>query len=200
MATSVSTGTGQASATPDSVHPAAADLWPSLQLPERMSLHYRVEQFLYHEADLLDRRQYREWFACVANDIHYWMPIRRTVTTRNIEREFTRIGDMAFFDDDYNDLRMRVEKLYTGTSWSEDPPSRTRHLVSNVRVTAFDGTLVTVESAFQMLRSRLEGIADSFHGRRADRLRIDGDSFRLTQRHIYLDHTVIQATNLSSLF
>ena len=96
-------------------------------LSEQMALTYRVEQFLYHEADLLDRRCYREWFELVAEDIHYWMPIRRTVTLAYIEREFTKPGDMAYFDDDYRDLEMRVEKFYTGSSWSEDPPSRTRH-------------------------------------------------------------------------
>jgi 3-phenylpropionate/cinnamic acid dioxygenase small subunit len=107
---------------------------------------------------------------------------------------------MAFFDDDHDDLRMRVEKLYTGSSWSEDPPSRTRHLVSNVRITGLDEATVRVQSDFLLLRTRMEGDADQFHGRRDDRLRIDGDSFLLVQRHIYLDHTVIHAPQLSSLF
>lgn len=174
--------------------------WKALPLPERMALHYRVEQFLYEEADLLDGRHYREWLARVAPDVHYWMPIRRTVTLRNIDREFTRPGGMAFFDDDHDDLRMRVEKLYSGSSWSEDPPSRTRHLVTNVRITGIDDQLVAVQSNFALLRTRMDTDADRFHGRRDDRLRIDGDSFLLARRHIYLDHTVIEATNLSSLF
>jgi 3-phenylpropionate/cinnamic acid dioxygenase small subunit len=174
--------------------------WKSLPVPERMAWQHRVEQFLYEEVDLLDRRLYREWFSRVATDVHYWMPIRRTVSLRNIDREFTQPGGMSFFDDDYNELRMRVEKLYTGSSWSEDPPSRTRHLVSNVRITGLDGATVTVQSDFLLLRTRLEGDADQFHGRRDDLLRVDGESFLLAQRHIYLDHTVIHATNLSSLF
>lgn len=179
---------------------SVANRWQQGSLAERMQLQYRVEQFFYDEAELLDQRQYRQWFELVAQDVHYWMPIRRTVTLRNIDKEFTRPGDMAFFDDDYNDLRMRVEKLYTGSSWSEDPPSRTRHLVSNVRITGFDGVMVSVSSAFHLLRTRLEGVADSFHGRRDDKLRLDGERFAIVQRHIFLDHTVIRATNLSSLF
>ena len=174
--------------------------WERLQIADRIELQYQVDQFLYHEAHLLDTRQYREWFQLVALDIHYWMPIRRTVTIRNIEREFTRLGDMAFFDDDYKDLRMRVEKFYSGSSWSEDPPSRTRHLVSNARITEWDGNELLVCSAFHMLRTRLDDTSEQFHGRREDRLRVNGQSFLLAQRHIYLDHTVIQATNLSSLF
>lgn len=174
--------------------------WEQMPITERMSLQYRVEQFLYEEAGLLDGRKYREWFACVALDVHYWMPIRRTVSLRNIEMEFTRPGAMAFYDDDYNDLRMRVEKLYTGSSWSEDPPSRSRHLVANVRITAFDGQILAVSSDFLLVRTRMEDSADQFHGRREDKLRVAGDSFLLAQRHVFLDHTVIQATNLSTLF
>jgi 3-phenylpropionate/cinnamic acid dioxygenase small subunit len=128
------------------------------------------------------------------------MPIRRTVTLRNLDMEFTKPGAMAFYDDDHDDLRMRVEKLYTGTSWSEDPPSRTRHLVANVRITGGDGQMLSVSSDFLLVRTRLDGDADQFHGRREDRLRISGDSFLLARRHVFLDHTVIHATNLSSLF
>lgn len=179
---------------------AAAATWKALPLTERMAWQHRVEQFLYEEADLLDRRLYREWFSRVATDVHYWMPIRRTVSLRNIDREFTQPGGMSFFDDDHNDLRMRVEKFYTGSSWSEDPPLRTRHMVSNVRITGLDGAAVTVQSDFLLLRTRMEGDADQFHGRRDDLLRVGGESFLVARRHIYLDHTVIHATNLSSLF
>jgi 3-phenylpropionate/cinnamic acid dioxygenase small subunit len=171
-----------------------------LSINERMMLSYQVEQFLYHEADLLDRRRYREWFELVAEDVHYWIPIRRTVTLANIDREFTKLGDMAFFDDDYSDLKMRVEKLYTGASWSEDPPSRTRHFVANVQLTNIEDDVVSVQSAIHLFRSRLENVTDDFYGRREDKLRRHGQSFQLVQRHVYLDHTIIDATNLSSLF
>ena len=178
----------------------AEDGLAGLSLADRIALHFLAEQFLFHEAYLLDQRCYREWLELVAEDIHYWMPIRRTVTARDVDREFTRIGDMAYFDDDHRDLRMRVEKLYTGSSWSEDPPSRTRHFVGNVQVTAVDGDLVSVRSSLHLYRSRLEGVTDSFCARREDLLRRAGDSFRIARRHIYLDHTVIHATNLSNLF
>ena len=80
--------------------------------PEQaMVLQYEVEQFLYREAALLDDRRFAEWFALIADDIHYWMPIRRTVTVENLHLEYARADGMAYFDDDKADLRMRVEKL-----------------------------------------------------------------------------------------
>jgi 3-phenylpropionate/cinnamic acid dioxygenase small subunit len=128
------------------------------------------------------------------------MPIRRTVTLNELDREFTRIGDMAFFDDDKNDLAMRVSKFQTGSSWSEDPPSRTRHNISNVRVTSVDGDEITVTLNFHLYRARLEDKTDEWTGKRIDVVRRTNGSFLLCQRHIYLDQTVIQSTNMSSLF
>ena len=107
--------------------PKAPSSWADLSPAERAALQYAVEQFLYDEAALLDARKYREWFAVVAEDIHYWMPIRRTVTRSDLEFEFTKPGAMAYFDDDYELLEMRVKKLEAKSAWSEDPPSRSRH-------------------------------------------------------------------------
>ena len=38
-----------------------------------------VEEFLYEEADLLDQRRYGEWLDLLADDLHYFMPMRRNV-------------------------------------------------------------------------------------------------------------------------
>ncbi len=167
---------------------------------ERAQLQFEVEQFLYAEAALLDARKYREWLGLIAPDIHYWMPIRRTVTQKDIEREFTKPGDMAFFDDDYELIEMRVKKLEAGSAWSEDPPSRSRHFVSNVRILAVEGDEITVEAAFHLYRTRLETEVDSWVGRREDRLRRAGASFLIAQRHIFLDQTLIRSTNMSTIF
>lgn len=169
-------------------------------LSERIALQYAVEQFLYDEAALLDARRYEEWYALIAEDVHYWMPIRRTVTLRNIDREFTKPGDMAFFDEDHAVLGARIAKLGAGSSWSEDPPSRARHFLTNVRVTGVSGDDVSVSSCFCVYRTRLESEIDHWTGRREDVLRRNGDSFLIAQRHLFLDQTVILAANMSILF
>ncbi len=178
--------------------PAAA--WADTPLPERAVLQYEVEQFLYAEAALLDARRYSDWLELVADDVEYWMPIRRTVTNADLEREFTKPGEMAYFDDDRAYLEMRVKKLEAGSAWSEDPPSRSRHFVSNVRILDVAGDEITLEACFHLYRSRLEADTDSWIGRRVDVLRRAGDSFRLVKRHLFLDQTVIQATNMSTIF
>lgn len=176
------------------------DSWPALPLAERMALQYRVEQFFYDEAALLDARRYEDWLALMAPDIHYWMPIRRTMSQREIAREFTRPGDMAFFNDDLRRLTLRVKKLGAGSAWSEDPPSRSRHYVSNVRITGIiDGDIHT-DSCFYLYRARLNTEVDVWTGRREEILRPHGDSFQLVRRHLFIDQTLIRSTNMSTLF
>jgi biphenyl 2,3-dioxygenase beta subunit len=169
-------------------------------LTERVLLQYEVEQFLYAEAALLDAREYREWLGLIADDIHYWMPIRRTVTLSDIDLEFTKPGEMAYFDDDHGMLEMRVKKLEAGSAWSEDPPSRSRHFVSNVRILAVAGDEITVEACFHLYRSRLNSEVSNWVGRRTDVLRRTKQGLRLAKRHIFLDQTVILSTNMSTLF
>jgi biphenyl 2,3-dioxygenase beta subunit len=172
----------------------------SAGLAERALLQYEVEQFLYAEAALLDARKYREWLALLADDIHYWMPIRRTVTRSDLEFEFTKPGDMAFFDDDRQLLEMRVKKLEASSAWAEDPPSRSRHFVSNVRIVELAGNEVTLDVCFHLYRTRLNTEVDSWVGRRTDVLRRGEGGLRLARRHIFLDQTVIRSTNMSTLF
>lgn len=169
-------------------------------LSERMLLQYEVEQFLYHEAALLDDRRFGDWLALIADDIHYWMPIRRTVTVENLRLEYAGPDGMAYFDDDRTDLRMRVEKLQSNSAWSENPPSRTRHLVSNVRLLEVNGSEVALEAAIHLYRSRLNDKIDHWIGKRRDGLRRVDGGFRIFRRHIFLDQTVVLSTNFSSLF
>ena len=163
-------------------------------------LQYEVEQFLYHEARLLDERKYDEWLEILTDDIHYWMPIRRTTTARESDQAFTAPGAMSFFDDDKKYLQIRVEKMTANNAWSEDPPSRTRHFVSNIHISDIEGDDITVEANFHLYRTRLDSEEDSWIGRRKDVLRRVDGGFMLACRHIFLEQTVILSQNMSNLF
>lgn len=180
--------------------PQTAAPGPELDLAARMARQFEVEQFLYDEAAMLDDRKFNDWLALFTEDVHYWMPIRRTMTSNALDREFTAPGAMAFFDDDWNMLAARVRKLATGYSWSEDPPSRTRHLVTNVRVVSDDGVQIEVATNFHLYRTRLNSEEDNWLGSRRDVLRrIDG-GLKIASRHIFLEQTVLLSRNLSSFF
>ena len=65
-----------------------------------VELQHEIEQFLYHEAQLLDDREYQDWLDLFADDVHYWMPIRSTRVAADEDHEFTREWENSYFDDD----------------------------------------------------------------------------------------------------
>ena len=162
--------------------------------------HYEVERFYYDEAALLDAHRYDEWLALFAEDARYFMPIRRTRTQREMDKQFTQPGEMAFFDDTKMLLAGRIEKLKGGRSWAEDPPSRTRHLITNIRIVKDDGRMLEVESNFHLYRTRLNSEETSWIGSRRDVLRRVGGSFQIADRKIFLEQTVLLSRNLSNFF
>jgi biphenyl 2,3-dioxygenase beta subunit len=161
---------------------------------------YEVESFYYDEAALLDAHRYEEWLALFSDDAHYFMPIRRTRMQRELNKEFTQRGEMAFFHDDKTLLAGRVAKLKSGRSWAEDPPSRTRHLITNVRVVRDSGRELEVESNFHVYRTRLNSEESSWIGSRRDLLRRVEGSFQIADRKIFLEQTVLLSRNLSNFF
>jgi len=179
---------------------ADSGLRPNNDRIAAMVCQYEVERFYYDEAALLDAHRYEEWIALFSDDAHYFMPIRRTRMQRELNKEFTQPGEMAFFHDDKTQLAGRVAKLNSGRSWAEDPPSRTRHLITNVRVIRDSVRELEVESNFHVYRTRLNSEESSWIGSRRDLLRRVEGSFQIADRKIFLEQTVLLSRNLSNFF
>ena len=162
-------------------------------------LRHRIEDFFYLEAELLDERKLREWLDLLASDVRYWMPIRLNPSDRpeNLMDELAKPGEGFYFDDNLESLRLRVERVYAKNAWAEMPPSRTRHLVSNIRIKKDDGREVEVHSNFLVYRTRLETDQDMFIGTRQDVIRRVGNGFKIAKRTIILDQAVLNAKNIS---
>jgi 3-phenylpropionate/cinnamic acid dioxygenase small subunit len=172
----------------------------------RLLLQEDVEQFLYREAELLDARRYEDWLDLLADDVRYWMPMRRNVPAEEPAREFTREGaDVNWFDEGKDTLTRRVKQILTGVHWAEQPPSRICHMVANVQVLDAppDGTApaeVQVNSRFLIYRNRVETETDLLVGKREDRLRRVDGGWRIARRKIILDQNVLLAKNLTFFF
>ncbi|HWH77600.1 MAG TPA: aromatic-ring-hydroxylating dioxygenase subunit beta [Candidatus Binatus sp.] len=162
-------------------------------------LRQRIEEFYYREAELLDERKLREWFDLLANDIRYWMPIRQNTLARpeSVSEELSKPGEGYYFDDDKNALKIRVERAYSKIAWAEVPPSRTRHLITNVRIKKDDGYEIEALSNFLVYRTRMESDKDLFVGERQDLLRRASVSFQIVRRTIILDQAMLDAKNIS---
>jgi 3-phenylpropionate/cinnamic acid dioxygenase small subunit len=172
----------------------------------QLLLKQQIEDFLYHEAELLDERRYEDWLALLADDVRYWMPMRRNVKFGELEREFTREGqDINWFDEGKDTLTRRVQQILTGVHWAEEPLSRLCHMVSNVQLLHVQPSVaapaeVTVKCRFLIYRNRVETETDVLVGKREDVLcRVDGQ-WKIRQRKVILDQNVLLAKNLTFFF
>ncbi|WP_407108053.1 aromatic-ring-hydroxylating dioxygenase subunit beta [Rhodococcus aetherivorans] len=177
----------------------SADGLPAAVQRADVHLQHAVEQFLYAEAEHLDNHRYHEWLEFFGEDVHYWAPTRMTRTFRERDAEISGPDEGAFIDDDFPFLRGRVRRLTSGLSWSEEPPSRTRRLLTNVRVAHREDRDLDVVCNFWVYRSRLERHQDWFVGERFDVLRHHTGTlpFKIRERRIVLEQTTILAPSIS---
>ncbi len=171
--------------------------------PVTPDLQFEIEQFLYTEADFLDQQRFQDWYGLLADDIHYLMPARFNRMHRDRDHEMSQAGEVAHFDEDKQSLLWRIKRLQTGRAWAEEPPSRTRHMVNNVRVSTTENPIeFEVGCCFFLHRSRLERQVDLFVGGRKDLLRRAENpyGFEIARRTIHLDQTLITSNNLSVFF
>ncbi len=159
-------------------------------------LRAEVEDFLYGEAELVDAGRFQDWLDLLTEDIQYQMPVRMT---RERAQGSDLSEEMQFFWDDRATLGLRVERLRTEFAWAEDPPSRTRHVVSNVRVRP-SANLDEVEARSYVLIYRNRGDAaghDLLSGERRDLLRRVGGAWKLARRSFVVDQVVLGTRNLA---
>lgn len=158
-----------------------------------------ISRFYTFEAELLDDRRFRDWYNLLADDVSYWMPTRSNRTVRELDRENSAPGELSNFDDDKTSMGWRVKQLESGMHWAEDPPSRTRHLITNLRVQPTDqDDEYATQTNFLCYRNRLETEVDLWVGQRNDVLRRVGPAtYQIARRTILLDQNVVLSKNLS---
>lgn len=159
-------------------------------------LRAECEAFLYREAELLDDGRLHEWHDLLTEDIDYRIP-RRVTRERGAEAaEFSQEGYL--YREDIGTLETRVNRYDREYAWAENPPTRTRRIVGNVRVTAVDDDELSVKSNLLFYRSEKDETEhDLLACEREDVLRRTDEGLRLAERVVYLDHAVLPTKNLS---
>lgn len=167
-----------------------------------LALHHEIGQFLYLEAELLDDWEFRDWLDLLAEDIEYTMRTTVNAQTRDRRRSVQPPTTWIFNDTKFQ-LERRIARLETGMAWAEEPPSRTRHLITNLRVR--ESALpdeYEVRLNFILYRAQKERDEVFYAGMRQDRVRRapQAAGWQLCRRHITLDQVVMTSHNLSVLF
>ncbi|MQY33827.1 Biphenyl dioxygenase subunit beta [Streptomyces sp. RB17] len=164
------------------------------------ALYAEVLDWIHTEAELLDDLREREWLeTMVSRDVTYTVPLRQTVE-RARGRGFAE--DTYHLLETYGSLSSRVARNETQYAWAEDPPSRIRHFVTNVRVRATeDPDTVKVRSNLLLHRTRQDqSVPQLLSGERVDLLRREDGRLMLLRRDVLLDLTVIRTHNLAIFF
>ena len=139
-----------------------------------------VEDFLYHEAALLDDWKLNEWQALLTDDATYYVP-------PNDQLEGDHRSTLFLVADDRERIRQRVIRINDPNCHAEYPKSRTRRMISNVRIVGVEGDLVTVAANFVCYRYRRYGRIREYVGAYRYILKRTGDGFRIKERRVLID-------------
>jgi len=136
-----------------------------------------VEQFLYRQAELLDRRQWSDFIELFAADGVYWMPASPEQTTGD--------GVPSIFYEDRDLMRVRMKRVTHPHAWSQAADWGTNHLVSNVTIEREDGRTgdLVVRSRFHMMEFRRDATRH-FAGSYVHHLRRTRDGWRIKQQRV----------------
>lgn len=159
------------------------------------SLYRACCEFLFAEAEYLDDNEMRAWLDLMHEDIEYVIPIRVT-RERAAGAGFSE--DSWHMREDWGSLETRVARLETDYAWAEDPPSRMRRCVTNIRVAPGDSEdEVNVKSNLLLFRSRFDQTSyQLFFAERRDLLQQVDERWKLRKRVVLLDHTTLGTHNL----
>ena len=150
------------------------------ELPTRQA----VEDFLYKEAALLDEWRLDEWLEMLADDAIYEIP------PTDVPEGDSR-NTLFIIADDAVRIKSRVKQLLGKSAWAENPKSRTRRVIANVRVLGADGDNILATANFAVYRMRYESV-DTYIGHYDYKLVRRGDELRIRERRAILDNEALR--------
>ena len=190
--------TNQSTAAPDQTT-ILRGLASNSRVPLGSAIYNRLLETLYDEAAALDERRFDDWTNMLAKDLVYTAPIRLTRTGPNRDRDVMRT--MSHFDEDYGSILMRTGRLQK-SAWAEDPPSRCRRFITNVRVGECEtaGEYEVVSYVF-LERSRGDNPDNErMTAERRDVWREVDGAYLLARREIIVDQSVLGMSNFAVFF
>jgi p-cumate 2,3-dioxygenase beta subunit len=140
----------------------------------------QVEDFLYHEAALLDAWKLDEWLQLLTDDATYRVP-------SNDRPDADPANTLFTVADDIRRIRARVLRLKDKNAHAEYPPSRTRRMISNVRLVERSGADLKVEANFVVYRYRRDERIREYVGHYRFGLRVEAGAFKIKSREAVLD-------------
>jgi p-cumate 2,3-dioxygenase beta subunit len=143
-----------------------------------------VEDLFFQEAALLDEWRLEEWLELLTADATYEIP------PTDVPEGDSR-NTLFIIADDAVRIRSRVKQLLGKFAWAENPHSRTRRMIANVRVLGADGENILVTANFVVHRMRYE-LVDTYVGHYDYKLVRDGKLLKIRERRAILDNETLR--------
>jgi p-cumate 2,3-dioxygenase beta subunit len=151
----------------------------------------RVEDLLYHEAALLDAWKLDDWLEMLTDDAIYRVPSN--------DQPVSDPKDTLFLiADNIERIRARVTRLKDKSAHAEYPPSRTRRLITNVRIVDYLENTAKVEANFSVYRFRRDESIRNYVGHYRFELRLYGERLKIAKREAILDPMELGSLGLVS--
>lgn len=155
------------------------------------ALRLEFEELLIYEAWLLDNDRLEDWLDLLGEDLSYRAPVRANIGRGQEGLDNPKL--LAHFEESKFTLGLRVKRLRTGMAHAEEPPSRIRHFVSNVRILNEDHPdRVQITSNEMIFRSREGQDEHLFVAERRDWWRREDGRWRCVERLILLEHDLVE--------
>jgi 3-phenylpropionate/cinnamic acid dioxygenase small subunit len=135
------------------------------------------EQFLFHEARLLDAQKYEEWLDLFTSDATYWLPLE--------QGQQDPYNTSSIIYDDRTLLELRVKQIRHPRAHARQPLARTVHQIGNVSIIGETRDEVRVASTLTLVEFRNE--KQRLYGAQVEhRLRPERDTFRISHKRVDL--------------
>ena len=150
-----------------------------------------VEQFLFHEARLLDTGQLEAWLELFTEDATYWLPLERG--------QQDAIETSSIVHDDRTLLGLRVKQARHPRAHARLPLARTVHQIGNIKIDESENDEMTVHSTLVLVEFRAE--RQRVWGALVEhRLRRAGDGFRIAHKRVDLVNSEGELDGIAILF
>lgn len=136
-----------------------------------------IEEFLVHQGELLDQHHYEAWDALFDKSAVYWAP------TQPDQQDAKTM--LSIYHDDAQGRDVRIRRLRHEKNLVEETPTRTLHIVQNVRASETAAGEFEVRSRFLMLEYRA-GVQRTYGGTYLHRLRQTETSFTILHQRVDL--------------
>jgi 3-phenylpropionate/cinnamic acid dioxygenase small subunit len=141
------------------------------------TLQHRTEQFLYHQSELLDSKQWQAYIDLFAETGVYWAPVTQDQTEW--------LDSPSIFAEDRSLMEIRFGRVTHPNAWSQAPEWGTSHVVGNVVIESQKGNEIVVRSRFHMTELRRDSLRH-FAGTYRHHLLCEKDDFKIQLQRVDL--------------